>query len=455
MSVPIRRDTIDQVLATKHGENGYKVAEALTDAGFECWWVGGAVRDMLSGSIPGEIDIATSARPEAVTKLFPKSDDADKDLGAVRVSVGGTAFEVTTFREDDSESDGRHPESVKFGSRERDALRRDATVNAIYWNPVTLEVFDPCGGVGDLARKLVRFIGEPEVRIRHDALRILRMVRLRAAIGGEYEAGTNKALQTLSGLTSILSGPRVLQEIEKVLNLRKPQIALEDLWQFGVLNVVLPELHACRGVQQPPQFHKEGDVFEHLKSCTAHFTEDHGPDVRLAALLHDIGKTKTFALKERIRFDHHAEASAEMTEQILRRFQVPAERRQKIGWMIVHHMMMNAFETLTEVRKAHWYFHPWFQELLQLFWLDAAGTDPGDYRLYDWIVKDYDEFLNRHPRPEKPLLTGDEIMAILGVGPGEEVGRLRKAVHDAQISKSVTTKAEATDLLKELRKKGV
>ncbi len=450
--VEISRDTIDRTLATKHGEAAYTIIEKLLDAGYEAWWVGGAVRDMLLSEIPHDIDITTSALPDAICALFPKNDDSDKDLGAVRVPVSGTTFEITTFREDDTTSDGRHPESVRFGDRTEDALRRDATVNAIYWNPVSREYFDPCDGRGDLEKGLVRFIGDPVLRIRHDALRIFRMVRLRAAIDGQYEKATRDALAELSSLSADLSGMRILQEVEKMLKGKRIDLALEDLWELGVLKAAIPELHECKGVAQPKQYHQEGDVFEHLKRCTTVFTEDHGADVRLAGLLHDIGKTKTFSVKERIRFDHHAEVSATMANAFLLRCQAPASRREKISWMIEHHMMMNAFATLTEVRKAHWYFHPWFQELLQLFWIDAAGTVPGDFKLYDAIIKDYNEFLNAHPRPEKPLLNGDEIMEILGVGPGEEVGRLRKELHDAQVSKRISSKAEARVLLSSLRK---
>lgn len=445
----ISHDILDRTLATKHGEAAYNIVEKIMDAGYECWWVGGAVREMLTKHVPDEIDIASSALPDEVSSLFPKSDTTDKALGAVRISYKGTLIEVTTFREDDSESDGRHPESVRFGSREKDALRRDATINAIYFNPISREIYDPCNGVGDLSESLVRFIGNPEQRIQHDALRVLRMVRLKNAIGGQYELETRKALEKLGGNVSSLSGMRVLQELEKILKSKNAAGALEDLWELGILKVILPELHETKGVAQPKEYHKEGDVFEHLKSVTRKFTDDHKPDVRIAALFHDIGKPQTFAVKERIRFDHHAEVSAQLAEEILRRLQMPSKRREKICWLISHHMMMNAFESLSEVRKAHWYFHPWFQELLQLFWLDAAGTDPGDFSLYDWIINDYNNFLNSHPAPKKPLLSGEEIMKILSLAPGEKVGEALQALHDAQIRKEITTKAEAYDFLKE------
>lgn len=448
--MPIPKDIVDRVLASPHGEAAYKVVEKVLDAGHEAWWIGGAVRDMLCGKIPHEIDMATSALPEDIMKLFPKNDSYGAPLGTVVVSLSGHSFEITTYREDDSASDGRHPESVQFGNKEKDALRRDATVNAMYWNPVTHEFYDPCNGAADVKECLVRFIGDPDTRIKHDALRILRMIRLRSILQGQYHPDTYAALKRNAHLVSELSGMRVLQELEKLLKVCKPSVALEDWLETGVLKILVPELEACKGVAQPREYHKEGDVWEHLKLCADSFTEDFGTDIRIAGLFHDIGKATTFALKERIRFDHHAEASAAIIGKAFKRLQMPQDRIRKLQWLIEHHMMMDAFHKLTDERKAHWYFHPWFQELLQLFWIDIKGTIPGDTQLYDFIVADYDAFLNTHPRPEKPLLTGEDIMKIAGLTPGEEVGKAIRLLKDAQVRKDITTKAEAKEFLKKL-----
>ncbi len=446
----IAHDIIDRTLGTSHGEAAYKVIEKLIDANHEAWWIGGAVRDMLLKRVPHEIDMAVSALPEQVSAIFPTSDSSAASLGTVIVSLGGHTFEVTTFREDDSASDGRHPESVTFGSREKDALRRDATVNAMYWNPVTRELFDPCGGEIDLTEKLVRFIGDPSVRIRHDALRILRMIRLRTVLQGQYHPATYTALRDNAALVSELSGMRVLQELEKLLVTPKPSIGLEDWFELGILKLLFPELEACKGVAQPQQYHLEGDVWNHLKACADSYTEDFGSDVRLAGFFHDIGKATTFSVKERIRFDHHAEASAAIIGDVFFRLQMPTERIRKIQWLIEHHMMMDAFHKLTDERKAHWYFHPWFRELLQLFWIDISGTSPSATALYDSIITDYDAFLNSHPRPEKPILSGDDIMTLTGLIPGEDVGKATRLLKAAQVRKEVTTKAEARLFLRKL-----
>lgn len=449
--MPLSADVISKTLSTAQGKHAVAITEKLFDAGYDTWWVGGAVRDMLLGCVPKDIDVATDATPAQIQMLFPRCDGAGAAFGSVQVPHGHHRTEVTTFREDDSASDGRHPEAVVFGSRERDAARRDFTVNAVYWHPVTREIFDPFHGEDDLKERLVRFIGDPAVRIRHDALRLLRAVRLRARIDGQYHPEAYRALQELAGNIRILSGTRQLEEVEKMLRLHKPSRAFEDLWELRILPLFLPELHACKGIPQPKDFHREGDVWEHMMRCIDAFEDDDSPDVRLAVLFHDCGKAETFSLRERIRFDEHARVSTRLTRDALRRLQAPAKRTEKIDWLIAHHMMMLTFCEIGEERKAHWYFHPWFGELLRLFRLDIAGTSPADYALYDRIVADYHAFLDRHPRPAKPLLTGNDVMDILGLHPGEKVGEILQRLHDAQVRGEVTTKEEAKDFLSRMK----
>lgn len=445
--MPLDRSILNRSLATPHGEAAYRIVEKLIDAGFDAWWVGGAVRDMLQGRIPQDIDIATSALPDDVVAMFPKSDDAASRFGSVLVSSGGHIFEVTTFREDDEASDGRHPESVVFGTRPNDAKRRDLTVNAIYCQPISGELFDPFDGENDLKERLIRFIGDPAIRMKHDALRMLRAVRFRALLNGQYHPDTYRALVENATHITVLSGSRVLEEIEKMLMGNHPERAFEDLWETHILHEVLPELSACKGVAQPADYHHEGDVWDHTMKLLSSFMQEQGIDVRVAGLFHDCGKVDTFDRKERIRFDHHAEIGATKTKSALDRLQCPARRREKICWLIEHHMMMSVFTDLSTERKAHWYFHPWFIELLQLFWLDIAGTDPQDFSLYNKIVQDYDLFLNENPKPAKALLSGEAVMEILSLEPGERVGEILRMLRDAQAAKKVTTKKEAIKFL--------
>lgn len=446
--VPIAKTIMNRVLATKHGEAAYKIVERLSDAGFDAWWVGGTVREMMQGIVPDDIDIATSATPKKIATVFTDVDDSAAAFGSMRVTMKGEIFEVTTFREDDEASDGRHPESVTFGTREEDARRRDFTVNAMYWHPISRDVFDPFEGEADLKEKLVRFIGDPGIRIKHDVLRMLRAVRFRAKLDGQFDPETYRALQELAPQIETLSGSRMMEEVEKMLLGANPQRAFEDLWETRLLQYMLPELYACKGVAQPADYHHEGDVWEHTMQCLKSFRAEDSLDVRIATLFHDCGKAETFKREERIRFDHHAEASAKLASKALDRLQVPKKRREKIAWIIEHHMTMSTYLELSETRKAHWYFHPWFADLLAVFWLDIAGTTPSDFSLYDKILKDYHAFLDAHPAPAKPLLTGDEVMKTLGIKPGEEVGKALAALHAAQTEGKVNTKKEAMDFLK-------
>jgi len=448
--MPLTKEIIDATLRTAYGEAAYKIVETLSDAGFDTWWVGGCVRDMLMAKVPADIDIATAATPEQIIALFPKATLTPKALGSVRIPIGNDEFEITTFREDDEASDGRHPESVTFSDRDSDAKRRDFTINALYFHPISRELYDPFDGEADLKEKMIQFIGDPATRIKHDALRILRCVRFKALLNGQYHPDTYRALREQAALVKTLSGSRQLEEVEKILMSPHPQIAFEDLWELGILEHFLPELYACKGMAQPVEYHQEGDVWNHTMNCLKKFREEDGADVRIATLFHDVGKTKTFSQEERIRFNEHATVSSEIAIDVFTRLQMPKKRIEKIAWMIKHHMMMNAFFEMEDDRKGHWYYHPWFAELIQLFYLDAAGTTPGNFDLYYRIIADENAFLDRQPRPQKPLLTGDDVMDLLGVKPGAEVGALLQKIHEAQQKGMITSKSEAKDYLKTL-----
>jgi len=448
----VKRELAGETLRTPYGEAAFRVVAILSDAGYDTWWVGGCVRDMLEGHLPKDIDIATAADPNQVLACFEKGKEVPRPLGSVRIKQGKYVFEVTTFRKESTFSDGRIPESITYSNRQDDAARRDFTVNAMYYHPVSGELFDPFGGEADLKEKLIRFVGDPGERIRHDALRIMRAVRFRAKIDGQYHPQTYAALRDHAALTEGLSPVRKLEELEKLLKTPNAAKGLEDMWELGIMRHVIPELHKCKGIPQPADYHHEGDVWNHLLQCVQSFKDEHGADVRLAALFHDIGKAETFSLDERIRFDEHAGTSADIAGNVLKRLDISNKRREKIRWLIEHHMMMGSFSEMTDERKSHWYFHEWFPELLQLFWLDIAGTTPSDFSLYDSIVRDRDAFLNTHPRPPKALLKGEDVMKLLGLKPGKEIGSILEALHSAQVTKKVTTRKEAEAFVKGLGK---
>jgi poly(A) polymerase len=448
-------DQLQEFLSTPLGEVAYDAVTRIEDASEEAWLVGGGMRDVLLGKIPDDVDIATSALPGKIKEIFPRhasagSAQAGEEYGSLFVKHRGTLLHITTFREDDEASDGRHPESVVFGDRKADAARRDFTINAIYYHPVRRELFDPYEGQRDLTDQLIRFIGDPTTRILHDALRALRAVRFRADLRFQYDPETYVALKEQAGGVERLSGGRVRDELERVLLVANPAQALNDLHELTILSRILPEVDDLKGLAQPPTYHQEGDAWDHLLKVLCIFREDDDIDVRVAALLHDIGKVGTFKRRERIRFDEHAKVSGKMTTQILDRLQYTKERKEKIVWLITHHMMLGPTLEMPEKRQVHWYFHPWFPDLMRLFWLDIAGTEPSDFALYEKVETHYHQFLDAHPRPPKPLLTGEEVMTMLGIGPGERVGEVLAKLHEAHLQKKITTKAEAREYVRQL-----
>lgn len=444
------KKAIDAVLKTLLGETGHAICDALQQKGFSAYWVGGVVRDILLDLPIQDIDIATNATPEQVSKIFSVHKDSNQALGTSIVHKNGYIFELTTFRSESSTTNGRSPTKVEFTNQPIDATRRDFTMNALYLDPITQIILDEFDGLNDVHEKLVRFIGEPSDRIQQDPLRSLRAIRLRNAIHGQYHPSTYQAIRKNAAACTQLSGLRVQQELEKMLLGINPAQCLEDLWEVGILAYILPELDSCRGVAQPQQYHAEGDVWQHLLQTIQSSRDEDGIDVRLAALFHDIGKVDTFSIEaDRIHFNDHASSSAETTTNILQRLNYPKKRIEKITWLIVHHMMIGQLLKINEQRKHHWYFHEYFAELLQLFWLDIAGTLPSNFTLYEKVLTDYYKFLDAHPAPVKPLLTGEEIMKHANLQPGPKVGEISALIAEQQTSGKLRYKQEAIDYIQQ------
>ena len=290
------------------------------------------------GNEPQDYDIATSAKPDEIEKIVDeihlesKTVPIGKEFGVILGIVHGHPFEIATFRSDSSYSDGRRPDAVLFTSAKEDAYRRDFTMNGMFYDPIKKEVLDYVKGQDDIKNKKIRFIGEAHERIKEDHLRILRAVRFRNNLGFEYGTRTKKALEELHHLISNISKERVQDELTKILLHPHRSHSMRELDEFGTLEILLPELSACKGVEQPTEFHREGGVLTHiLKSLHDMPNEWVTKELAWAIMLHDIGKPATFEEREdRIHFDGHAELSAKMAGEILKRFKFS---RTEIGKM--------------------------------------------------------------------------------------------------------------------------
>lgn len=427
------------------------IIKTLRAAGFEAFWAGGCVRDMLLGQAPKDFDIATSARPEDIKKILKKVIPIGEKYGVVLAEKGGHHFEIATFRSDSGYSDGRRPDAVLFASQggaKEDALRRDFTINALFYDPLTDTILDFVSGQKDLKNKLIRFIGNPHERITEDHLRIIRAIRFKNIFGFQYHPETFKALKKHAALSGKVSGERLRDECNKIIVHESFPRALEDMEDTGVLAIVLPEIQAMKGVAQPPEFHTEGDVFEHTIRSLQALKEEDSLLVRWAVFLHDVGKPETFKIAERIRFDKHAEKSSALAGRILKRFRFSSKDIKIIQWLVLHHMMVYNVLTMSVGRRRHWFLNPWYLDLLEVNRCDALGTIPADLSTYNKVLVLYRKDMKEIPREPKRLLTGEEVMELLKLPPGEKVGEILEQLRLLQLEKKITTKVQARKWLR-------
>jgi len=442
-----------------------KIIEQLKAAGYKAFWAGGCVRDMLLGIEPKDFDIVTSAKPDEIEELLTHTIPIGKQYGVIMAIENGHAFEIATFRSDSGYSDGRRPDSVEFTNAEEDAKRRDFTINALFYDPLKDEIFDYVGGQEDLDKKLIRFIGNPDERILEDHLRILRAVRFKNCYNLQYHPNTYQAVKKHAKLITKISKERIRSELNKIiLDKSYPGQGFEELFELGILEEIIPELCKLKGLAQPLQYHQEGDVWDHsIRSLNSITDEDLDPNpireeepsiaLKWAALMHDIGKYDTFGMDdERIRYDGHAEKSAEIAKKILKRLVFPKKIINKVSWLISHHMMVVPLLEMSDGRRRHWFLQPYFEDLLEIYRVDSLGIIPLDLSAYTEIKRLYHHEIAKLKLMPKQLIDGKEIMKILKIKPGQKVGQVLKLIREEQLNGDISTKKEAKKFIKKLKK---
>lgn len=363
-------------------------ANILSQRGLEAYIIGGAVRDLWLGRHPKDFDLVTSATPEQIMEIpdFEQSNykDAAQAFGVTRVKFMhqgiSNELEVATFRKDIEAHRGRKATKVVFAELEDDVLRRDFTINALALNPLTNQVIDYVGGIDDLDNKLVRFIGKPAERIQEDPLRIMRALRFKNHLGFSYHAETALAIKRAvsQGQVETIAIDRLRDELTNLLIHPIRRQAVADLNEFGILEQVLPEVTAGKGVRQPPQFHAEGDVWQHELLILDYLPPTPSKRLAWAALLHDIGKptaiTEPRGSKDRIRFNRHYAVGAEMAKTILRRLKFSNHDTKDIAWMIYNHMAIDDLPAMRPSHQQRMMGNPAFEDLLELHRADAAAS---------------------------------------------------------------------------------
>lgn len=438
-------------------DEALKVVGTLRAAGYEAYLAGGCVRDLLLGWEPADYDVATNASPNVVLAMFDRTFAVGAKFGVVLVAPADAGFvtEVATFRSDGEYSDGRRPDEVRYSqTAEEDVRRRDFTINGLMLDPLLLArgeqirsaVLDYVDGVRDLDAGVVRAIGRAESRFEEDHLRMLRAVRFAARFGFELESGTKRAIQALSAKVHGISRERVRDELTKMLTEGHARNAFELLDETGLLPEVLPEIARMKGVEQPEQFHPEGDVWVHTLMLLEQLEPGCSATLAWGALLHDVGKPPTFRrAPDRIRFDGHVEVGVKMAAETCRRMRFSNDETAQILALVENHMRFMDTGRMKESTLKRFLRMPQFEEHLALHKMDCLA---GSGYLEHW------EFMREKLRtlPEevvkpKPLLTGRELIAA-GYRPGPGFKEMLRDVEDAQLEGRIRTTEEAIQMVR-------
>jgi poly(A) polymerase len=434
------------------------VVRELRRHGFQSYLAGGCVRDMLLGSEPTDYDVTTDATPNEVMRIFPETYAVGAQFGVVLVPVpkNGREFdpagpphpiEVATFRSDGIYSDGRHPDQVQYSkSPEEDVQRRDFTINGLLMDPLDNDrVLDFVGGREDLAAGIVRAIGDPERRFQEDKLRMLRAVRFAARFGYAIDPATFAAIQKLAPMIHQVSCERVRDELTKMLTEGHARRAFELLDQSGLLREVLPEITRMHGVEQPPQFHPEGDVWIHTMMLLEQLPANCSRPLAWGALLHDVGKPSTFRVApDRIRFDGHVEVGVAMAHEICQRLHFSNDDTEQIEALVANHMRFKDVERMKPATLKRFLRLPQFDEHIELHRMDCLASHC-DLGLYAFVAEKLRTTPPEEIRPEL-LITGDDLIE-LGYAPGPRFKEILAAVEDAQLEGRIHSREEAVEFV--------
>jgi poly(A) polymerase len=422
------------------------IVNRLRAEGFQAYLVGGCVRDLVMGREPKDYDIATDATPQQVVKLYPNALTVGAQFGVVMVPDKSGNIEVATFRSDGRYTDGRHPTEVRYArTPQEDVRRRDFTINGLLFDPESEQVLDYVGGQADIRDRRIRTIGSPIERFHEDRLRMLRAVRFAARFGFTLDKAARQAIQRLAPQIHDVSAERVRDEIIKILTEGAARCGFELLDETGLLREVLPEIKALQGVQQPPEFHPEGDVWVH----TLLMLEGLGsptPTLALGVLLHDVGKPPTFTVRERIRFDNHVEVGAKMALEICRRLRLSTREAERIVELVRHHLRFKDFPRMKRSTQLRFLRMEGFAEHLELHRLDCLASH-GDLTNYELARRLLAETPPAEIKPA-PLVRGQDLIA-QGYTPGPLFKQILQVVEDAQLEGRLHTREDALRLIVE------
>jgi tRNA nucleotidyltransferase/poly(A) polymerase len=448
-----------------------EVVRTLRGEGHETYWAGGCVRDQLLGRTPKDHDVATAARPKEVRRLFERTIAVGMSFGVIEVlkelpEGDYLNVQVATFRADGEYIDGRRPKNVTFCSAREDALRRDFTINGMFFDPLTNEYHDFVGGRADLQARVLRAIGNPADRFEEDKLRLLRAVRMACRFELTIDPATQSAILDMAPQIGVVSAERIADEMRKMLVDPHRARSMRLFVDLGLAAQVMPELLPMRGLPQglprpdapglPPLGEPgmvsvgdaAGDLWEHVLCVLDHLGPQPAFPLAFAALLHDVGKPRTVGrTPDRYTFHGHEHVGRRMAGDICLRLKTSNEERERVCWLVEKHQALCDVRQMRTSKLKTLLIHPGIRELLALHRADAQASrrseDHVDYcelLLAEWSVQDLNP---------APLLTGHDLMR-LGLEPGPLYKRLLDAVREAQLDGAISNPKEARELVDRL-----
>jgi len=397
------------------------------------------------GVIPEDYDIVTSALPDQVMALFNRTVAIGAKFGVVAVVVEGHSYEVATFRSDDVYIDGRRPSDVHFTCAKEDVFRRDFTVNGLLMDPVTGEITDYVDGIADIGEKIIRTIGDPDQRFQEDHLRMLRAIRFTANLNFDLDSSTQSAIAKNVAEIKTISAERLYDELGKLLTRGGALRGVELMAQTGMLREILPEVDAMQGVEQPPRFHPEGDVWQHtlimLEILSKGKNTNVNPALAWGVLLHDVGKPVSRSEDENgVHFYGHVQQGEKIADKIMQRLKFSRAQREAVLHLIGQHMNFMNVQKMRPARLKRFLRMQDFDLHLELHRLDCLASH-GMLDNYEFCHNQLENLTAEELHPPR-LLSGDDLIA-LGFTPGKIIGEILRVLEDEQMEGRISSQDEA------------
>ena len=433
-----------------HRLHAREIIHRLRESGHEAYFVGGCVRDFILNQTSSDYDIVTSARPEEVMKLFPRTVAIGAKFGVVAVITDNHSFEVATFRSDDVYEDGRHPSRIHYSTAREDVFRRDFTINGLLMDPDTGDIIDYVNGRFDIDNKIVRTIGNPGKRFREDYLRLLRAVRFAANLHFDLEPATQDAVKREASNIRHISVERIREELNKILTRGGARRGFELMMQTDILQNILPEICRLKGVEQPPRFHPEGDVWQHtlkmLELLPADGEREKNICLAWGTLLHDVGKALTRSEDEKgVHFYGHVQQGEIIADTIMQRLKFSRMQRETVVNLIRQHMVFMNVRKMRPGRLKRFLRMPDFDLHLELHRLDCLASH-GMLDNYEFCLEQMKILALDDLHPPR-LLTGNDLIA-MGFTPGKIIKDILLAVEEEQLEGRIQSVEQAINYVR-------